>query len=148
MSKKYWTAEDIEQLGYVGSSEPEVYSITHAPSPHSESVDYRWRLYSIKMALRVVCIIGAVLTHGWVSVVFFIGAALLPWFAVVVANGHHRGAGGDFSPYHVPSQEPLALCTDMGQDSRNRTSDENDSAEVWVIDGEVIPPSDSLGRDV
>ncbi|MFW0108442.1 DUF3099 domain-containing protein [Rothia sp. P7181] len=147
MSKKYWTAEDVEQLGYVGSSEPEVYSITQAPSPHSESVDQRWRLYSIKMALRVVCIIGAVLTHGWVSVVFFMGAALLPWFAVVVANGHHRGAGSDFSPYDPSEQQRLALGADTVTHSSEHDTFENGSDDVWVIDGEVISSSDSLGRD-
>jgi len=42
--------------------------------------------YSIAMTIRFVCVILAVLVKGWLMWVFFAGAILLPYFAVVIAN--------------------------------------------------------------
>ena len=44
------------------------------------------------MTIRFVCVILAVLVKGWLMWVFFAGAILLPYFAVVIANA--QGAGG------------------------------------------------------
>ncbi len=41
------------------------------------------------MALRVVCLIGAVFTYSlslWLALFFIVGGAALPWCAVLIAN--------------------------------------------------------------
>ena len=41
------------------------------------------------MGLRVVCLLGAVLTYGfslWLAIAFIVGGAALPWCAVLIAN--------------------------------------------------------------
>lgn len=50
--------------------------------------------YSITMGIRVVCIIMMLFVQGWWLLVFALGAILLPYIAVVIANVHAdpRGA--------------------------------------------------------
>jgi predicted tellurium resistance membrane protein TerC len=57
--------------------------------PRSPSDDRRSRMikYSVAMTIRLVCIILAVFLHSWWSLLIFgIGAVVLPYFAVIVAN--------------------------------------------------------------
>ena len=50
--------------------------------------------YTVAMTVRVVCLILGMVVQGWLMWVFFAGAILLPYFAVVIANGigsgHHK----------------------------------------------------------
>ena len=61
-------------------------SITSLPA--SPEVERRNRMikYSIAMGVRVICIVLMLFVHGWWLVVCALGAILLPYFAVVVAN--------------------------------------------------------------
>ena len=61
-------------------------SITSLPT--SPEVERRNRMikYSIAMGVRVVCIVLMVFVHGWWLVLCALGAILLPYVAVVVAN--------------------------------------------------------------
>lgn len=56
-----------------------------AQSPESERKT-RMLKYTLAMTIRVVCIILAMIVQGWLMWVFFAGAILLPYFAVVIAN--------------------------------------------------------------
>ena len=48
------------------------------------------KVYALQQGLRVVCIIGVVVVPIlWVRIVLAVGAAVLPWIAVLLAN---RGA--------------------------------------------------------
>ncbi|NKZ09181.1 DUF3099 domain-containing protein [Actinomadura latina] len=68
--------------------EPEVYTVTDAPRPMSEDIGYRQRRYLISMGIRTLCFIGAVAgAPWWLAVLMVIGAVLLPYIAVVFANG-------------------------------------------------------------
>ena len=60
----------------------------------SPEIERRARMikYLVAMGVRVVCIVLAVTVQGWLMWVFFAGAILLPYFAVVIANA--QGAGG------------------------------------------------------
>jgi hypothetical protein len=42
--------------------------------------------YTIAMTIRVLCLILGMMVQGWLMWVFFAGAILLPYFAVVLAN--------------------------------------------------------------
>lgn len=63
--------------------------ITSAPrSPQYEFI-HRRRRYTIMMGLRVVCLLGAVVTYHispFIAVALVIGGAALPWCAVLIAN--------------------------------------------------------------
>jgi Flp pilus assembly protein TadB len=70
--------------------EPEVPRITSAPEPLADDVARRQKRYLIQMGIRVLCFALAVLTWNhiplWLSVVFIVGAVVLPYVAVILAN--------------------------------------------------------------
>jgi Protein of unknown function (DUF3099) len=70
-----------------GSDSPAVYSITAARRGLSEDVDARTRRYLLSMGVRTVCFLLAILASGWLRWAFLAGAVLLPYIAVVLANG-------------------------------------------------------------
>lgn len=78
-------------------AEPEVVSITTAAASLSDDVARRTRRYLVQMSIRVVCFLGAVLVDHWTRWLLLLGAVVLPYVAVLLAN-----AGGE------PSPEPLA----------------------------------------
>ena len=67
-----------------------VHSITSAAAPLGDDIAKRARRYLAQMALRTLCFIGAVATWGivptWISVSLLVGAVVLPYVAVVLAN--------------------------------------------------------------
>lgn len=73
-----------------GPSEP-VYQISSAKRSLSEDVDGRLRRYAISMGIRTVCLPLAVLTEGPLRWAFVVGAVILPYFAVVIANAGRSG---------------------------------------------------------
>lgn len=76
----------------------EVQSITAAHTPRSVDQSARIRRYLISMSIRTVCVVGAVIVQGPLRWVFIVGAVLLPYVAVVMANavgsGQAAGRGG------------------------------------------------------
>jgi hypothetical protein len=62
--------------------------ITSAAESRQTDIQRRQRRYLISMAFRVVCFVLAVLAFtGWVRFVAVAVAMVLPWVAVVAANG-------------------------------------------------------------
>jgi hypothetical protein len=70
-------------------------TITSLPLSPDEERRARVLRYSVAMGVRIVCVVLAILTHGWVQLVAIIGAVVLPYFAVVVANVAVRKAAPD-----------------------------------------------------
>lgn len=65
---------------------PDIHSVTTVRASTAEDRHRREMQYLLAMFLRIVCIVVAVVVPGpmrWVAVV---GAMLLPWFAVMIAN--------------------------------------------------------------
>jgi hypothetical protein len=61
--------------------------ITTAPTSHHEDIDRRRRRYLFSMAIRTMCFVGAVAVGpGWFRWVLVVGAFILPYIAVVMAN--------------------------------------------------------------
>ena len=101
--------------------EPEVYTVTDAPRPMSEDIGYRQRRYLISMGVRTLCFVGAVVAAvagapWWLALLMVVGALLLPYVAVIFANGGREptasasfgdrwGAGHD-DPGLEPGQKP------------------------------------------
>lgn len=65
--------------------------ITDAPAPLSDDLAQRTRRYLVQMSIRVVCFLGAVVLDHWTRWLLLVGAVLLPYFAVLLANAT-RGA--------------------------------------------------------
>jgi hypothetical protein len=67
---------------------PEVSIVTSAGRSHTDDIRLRTRRYLATQALRMVCVVLAValpVPPVW-KAAFIVGAVLLPWFGVVMAN--------------------------------------------------------------
>ena len=78
--------------------------VTEAQRPRSEDISYRERRYLIMMAFRVACFIVTILLFtagaGWLAAIPAVGALVIPYFAVVFANGGREPSSTrGFRPY-------------------------------------------------
>ncbi|CAA9251427.1 MAG: hypothetical protein AVDCRST_MAG83-2207 [uncultured Arthrobacter sp.] len=65
----------------------DVHSISDARESHTDEMRSRMIKYSISMGIRMVCLILVFFVEGWMVWVVIAGAVLLPYFAVIIANG-------------------------------------------------------------
>lgn len=97
-----------------------MYTVTDAQRPKSEDIAYRQRRYLISMGVRVVAFLLAVFLFHGVWRFLAAGVALVvPYFAVVFANGgRERDSGESFEPFD-PNKLPSGSDTTKGasQDS-------------------------------
>jgi hypothetical protein len=65
--------------------------VTDAKRPMSEDIAFRERRYLVMMGIRVACFLVAILLFiahaGWLAAIPAVGAIVIPYFAVVFANG-------------------------------------------------------------
>jgi Protein of unknown function (DUF3099) len=65
--------------------------VTEARPGLSADISYRERRYLIMMGIRTVCFVTAVLMFvnhlGWLTAIPIVGAIVIPYFAVIFANG-------------------------------------------------------------
>jgi hypothetical protein len=65
--------------------------VTEARPGLSQDIAYREKRYLIMMGIRTVCFITAVLMFvnhlGWLTAIPVVGALVIPYFAVIFANG-------------------------------------------------------------
>ena len=65
--------------------------VTQAHRSLSDDINYRQRRYLLMMGIRAVCFVIAVVMFvnhlGWLTVIPAVGAIVIPYFAVVFANG-------------------------------------------------------------
>jgi len=75
-------------------------AVTSLPQAPNDEASHRVRRYALTMGIRMVCFLLMFLVqpYGWYTWVFAIGAAILPYIAVVFAN-----AGSDSSDTSVES---------------------------------------------
>jgi hypothetical protein len=60
------------------------------------------RAYSTAMSIRMACFILVFFVPGWWKLVFGLGAVVLPYVAVVLANVGSKGASSAINPGVVP----------------------------------------------
>ena len=89
------------------SAKPAVYAVTAARPSLSDDVKKRHRTYAYTMGLRTGCFILCVVTSGALQWAFFVGALVLPYFAVVVANAGRESGGPAVAPVVLPSRHDL-----------------------------------------
>lgn len=75
-----------------------VYSVTTAGTGLSEDQRARTFRYMWSMGVRVVCFLGSILTEGVVRWTLFLGALILPWAAVLIANAGREARAGRRTP--------------------------------------------------
>jgi hypothetical protein len=87
--------------------DPAPVRITTAPTSHRDDIDRRRRRYVISMAIRTLCFVAAVLVGpGWLRWVLVVGAFVLPYVAVVMANtASPRVEGADLVSPEPPHKE-------------------------------------------
>jgi hypothetical protein len=94
-----------------------VYTVTDAHRPMSEDIGNRERRYLVTMGIRALCfllsILFAVTLHGsmrWLALVALAGAVVLPYIAVIVANGGREpDSAARFAPYEPESHAPKRI---------------------------------------
>lgn len=100
-----------------------VHRITEAHESHTVDHNSRVRKYTISMTIRVLCFIAAFFTHGPLQWILLVGAVVLPYIAVVIAN---RGA--DVTKRQPPvefftDRDPASFLPGFGSSRmRNRRS--------------------------
>ncbi len=69
----------------------QVHLVTQARRPMSEDIRYRQQRYLIMMGIRTLCFAVAVIMFanhlGWLVLIPAVGAILIPYIAVIFANG-------------------------------------------------------------
>jgi hypothetical protein len=74
-----------------GRGRPQVHMVTQARRSLSDDISFRQRRYLQMMTIRAVCFVIAVVMFvnhlGWLAAIPAFGAILIPYFAVVIANG-------------------------------------------------------------
>ncbi|RJK93876.1 DUF3099 domain-containing protein [Vallicoccus soli] len=85
----------------------EVHAITGARRSVTADVQARTRRYLFSMLVRTACFLGAVLSTGFTRWALLAGAVLLPYFAVVIANGGREPTKDLPTAPYVPSRPML-----------------------------------------
>lgn len=108
--------------------------ITEARTSGDEEFDQRRRRYLVMMSLRAVCIVAAAATvgiSGWLSAAFVLGALVLPWTAVLIANDRPPKQALRFRRF-VPGGKLHTRELTSGSDPSSAAPRDN---EHTVIDG-------------
>jgi len=113
------------------SREPGVHRITEARESHTSERDTRVRKYTISMTVRMICFILAFFFEGWLRWVFIAGAVVLPYIAVVVANG-----GADLTKREPPAE--FYKAPEPDQLSAPESSADSAEKQEEVIDGTFV----------
>jgi hypothetical protein len=78
--------------------EPEAVRITSAAASHNDDIASRQKRYLLSMGLRTVCFVGAIIASllgiHWLWPILIVGALVLPYVAVVMANAASTKADG------------------------------------------------------
>jgi hypothetical protein len=79
------------KVGHTARNQQQVHLVTQARRPMSEDIRYRQNRYLIMMAIRAVCFGVTVIMFinhlGWFALLPAAGAIIIPYIAVVFANG-------------------------------------------------------------
>jgi hypothetical protein len=85
----------------------EVFNVSGARTSLTDDVKLRTRKYAISMAVRTACFLGAIVTEGPLRWILFVGAIVLPYVAVVVANGGREPTRDAPPPVQLPLRTQL-----------------------------------------
>ncbi|MCQ1986857.1 DUF3099 domain-containing protein [Arthrobacter sp. zg-Y844] len=115
--------------------------ITDAPSPHTDEMRARMIKYSVSMGIRVVCLFLMFFVHGWLLWVVIAGAVVLPYFAVVIANG------GSDTRLMTGSDAMIERPPATALDAPRAAEEPGESPETTVLSGEIVDNDDNINDD-
>ncbi len=92
--------------------------ITSAQVPLSQDIDRRMHRYLIQMSIRVACFLGAVVIDHWTRWLLLVGAVVLPYLAVVLANAGQESAEDPGTFLEPPSLPASPSVTGLGPVTR------------------------------
>ena len=118
-----------------GTPEPTVQAITNAAIPHSEDMRHRMRQYALTMGIRMVCLALIFVVDGWFKIIPVVGAVVLPWVAVMIANG-----GAD--TIHQETVELLDEAPLYAVTGGQYPADDDVSPTDEILTGEIVPDED------
>jgi len=96
-------------------------SITSIPRSPQDDRRSRMVQYALAMAIRMVCIVLCLFVRGWWLLLPAIGAVILPYIAVVLANATtQRSSGSVLRPGGIVRANPV-LPTDAGPTTRDES---------------------------
>jgi hypothetical protein len=88
--------------------EPDVFSISKVETSLTEDQSGRQRRYLYSMGLRTACFVGGIMAEGALRWILIVGAVVLPYFAVVIANaGRERGGWSGSGDFIASSNESI-----------------------------------------
>ncbi|WP_242453970.1 DUF3099 domain-containing protein [Bailinhaonella thermotolerans] len=80
-----------------------MHTVTDAAPSLTADIGHRERRYLIQMGIRTLCLVLAVVVDHPVRWVFAVGAIVLPYFAVIFANGGREPSNvPDMSAFEAP----------------------------------------------
>ncbi|WGD38622.1 DUF3099 domain-containing protein [Lysinibacter sp. HNR] len=103
------------------------YTATSVSTDPETDRTHRMRNYVITMGIRFACLLAIPFVQGWWMVICAIGAVILPYFAVIIANV------GNPSAAQAERPEPSAISQGTHTDSRK----EPGSNTLIVVDSPV-----------
>ena len=107
--------------------------ITGARAAHSDEMRARMIKYTVSMSIRMVCLFMLFFVQGWMIWVVVVGAVILPWFAVVIANGGSdtRNMTASDAMISTPPQQEIGATAPPPAAAEDRP-------ETAVLRGEII----------
>ena len=116
--------------------------VTDAKRPMSEDIAFRERRYLVMMGIRVACFLVAILLFvahaGWLAAIPAAGAIVIPYFAVVFANGGREPSSTrGLLPYEPNLPERFSRPFRGAVTFRHQ----RDSAATSGSDGSALPAS-------
>ena len=89
----------------------EVVRITTAAGSRADDIRARQKRYLMSMSLRTLCFVGAIIASlagiGWLWPILIVGALVLPYIAVVMANDRPPKKKLDVNRYKVPAPDRI-----------------------------------------
>ncbi|HET7415321.1 MAG TPA: DUF3099 domain-containing protein [Arthrobacter sp.] len=137
--------------GKPGSDET-VHSITDARMAHTDEMRSRMIKYSVSMGIRLVCLILVFVVEGWLQWAFIAGAVVLPYFAVIIANGGSDTSKLQHSTSLLDAPPARELEGGPGNAGNGKTSGDGPAAgnPDWndgVVPGEVVDDAAEPGSN-
>ncbi|HEV7955874.1 MAG: hypothetical protein JWL94_1675 [Microbacteriaceae bacterium] len=93
-------------------------SITALPRSPQDDRRRRMTRYLITMGIRLICIVLCFVVQGWWVAVFAVGAIVLPYLAVVLANVGHDREATVLRPGSIVRVVPPPTAAPHGAESR------------------------------
>ena len=109
-------------MGHAAHGRSQVHLVTQAQRSLSDDITYRQRRYLLMMGIRALCFVIAVVIFvnhlGWLTVIPALGAIVIPYFAVVFANGGREPSNTrgfmEYQPNVPATRDPAGPSSESG----------------------------------